>query len=111
MQTRSLTHINDIVEGFYLAGSLDVGYDGTALAGASFNLGSLQEVSMRELAAAVNRTVGSLAVDCVLAEGYPGDSRRRLPDIESAMRALGWSPTIALDEGLAMVWDELQTGP
>ena len=111
MQTRSLTHIDDIVEGFYLAGSLDVGCDGTALAGASFNLGSLQEVSMRELAAAVNQTVGSLAVDCVLAEGYPGDSRRRLPDIESAMRALGWSPTIALDEGLAMVWDELQTGP
>ena len=111
MQTRSLTHIDDVVEGFYLAGSLEVGCDGKALAGASFNLGSLQEVSMRELAAAVNRTVGSMAVDCVLAEGYPGDSRRRLPDIESAKSALGWSPTIALDEGLAMVWDQLQTGP
>ena len=110
-QTRSLTHIDDIVDGFYLAGSLDVGCDGKALAGASFNLGSQQEVSMRELAGAVNRTVGSLAVDCVLSGGYPGDSKRRLPDIESARRALGWRPTIALDDGLSMVWDELQTGP
>ena len=110
-QTRSLTHIDDIVEGFYLAGSLDLGRDGTTLSGASFNLGSQEEVSMLELAARVNQTVGSLAVDCALAGGYPGDSKRRLPDIESAQKALGWSPKIPLDAGLAMVWQGLQTGP
>ena len=110
-QTRSLTHIDDIVEGFYLAGHLDVGHDGTSLSGGSFNLGSQEEVSMLELAASVNQIVGTLAVDCVLAGGYPGDSKRRLPNIESSQSALGWSPQITLDAGLAMVWEALQAGP
>jgi nucleoside-diphosphate-sugar epimerase len=110
-QTRSLTHIDDIVEGFYLAGYLDVGHDGTSLSGGSFNLGSQEEVSMLELAASVNQIVGTLAVDCVLAGGYPGDSKRRLPNIESSQSALGWSPTIMLDVGLEMVWEALQAGP
>ena len=110
-QTRSLTHIDDIVEGFYLAGHLDVGHDGTSLSGGSFNLGSQEEVSMLELAASVNQIVGTLAVDCVLAGGYPGDSKRRLPNIESSQSALGWSPQIMLDAGLAMVWEALQAGP
>ena len=110
-QTRSLTHIDDIVEGFYLAGDLDVGHDGTSLSGGSFNLGSQEEVSMLELAASVNQIVGTLAVDCVLAGGYPGDSKRRLPNIESSQSALGWSPTIMLDVGLEMVWEALQAGP
>jgi len=110
-QTRSLTHIDDIVEGFFLAGSLDVGVDGSLLSGGSFNLGSREEVSMLELASTVNRIVGSLAVDCVLTGGYPGDSKRRLPNIESSQTALGWSPKITLDDGLEMVWEGLQTGP
>jgi len=110
-QTRSLTHIDDIVEGFYLAGDLDIGHDGTSLSGGSFNLGSLEEVSMLELAASVNHIVGTLAVDCVLAGGYPGDSKRRLPNIQSAQNALGWSPKIMLEVGLAMVWEGLQAGP
>lgn len=110
-QTRSLTHIDDIVEGFYLAGFLDVGDDGTPLSGRSFNLGSQDEISMLELAATVNQIVGSLAVDCVLAGGYPGDSKRRVPNIESSQTALGWSPKITLDAGLGMVWEALQTGP
>ena len=110
-QTRSLTHIDDIVEGFYLAGCLDIGHDGTSLSGGSFNLGSQEELSMLELAASVNQIVGTLAVDCVLAGGYPGDSKRRLPNIESSQSALGWSPQITLDAGLAMVWEALQAGP
>ena len=110
-QTRSLTHIDDIIEGFFLAGSLDVGVDGTPLSGESFNLGSQEEVSMLDLASTVNRIVGSLAVDCVLTGGYPGDSKRRLPNIESSKTALGWSPKITLDVGLSMVWEGLQTGP
>jgi len=66
---------------------------------------------MLELAASVNQIVGTLAVDCVLAGGYPGDSKRRLPNIQSAQNALGWSPKIMLEVGLAMVWEGLQAGP
>lgn len=110
-QTRSMTYIDDVVEGFYLAGELDVGVDGSVLAGASFNIGATEEVSMRALAEAVNQTVGTMAVDMALGGGYPGDSQRRLPDITAATKALGWTPKVSLEQGLALTWKNLQTGP
>ena len=111
LQTRSFTHVDDLVDGFYLAGQLDLGVDGSSLAGASFNRGTTEEVALRELAEAVNRTVGTMAVDMVLGGGYPGDSNRRLPDVSNALTQLGWSPATTLEAGLAHVWSQLQTGP
>lgn len=110
-QTRSLTYIDDIVDGFYRAGQMDVALDGTSLSGRSFNVGSHEEVSIRSLAEAVNRTVGSMAVDCVLGGGYHGDSQRRLPDTSAAESLLGWSCKVSLEDGLQRVWDAFQTGP
>jgi nucleoside-diphosphate-sugar epimerase len=110
-QTRSLTYIDDIVEGFYRAGQMDVALDGSTLSGRSFNVGSHEEVSIRSLAEAVNRTVGSMAVDCVLGGGYFGDSKRRLPDTSAAEDLLGWSCIVSLEDGLQRVWNALQTGP
>ena len=110
-QTRSLTHIDDIVDGFYLAGQMDTALDGSSLCGRSFNVGSHEEVSIRSLAEAVNRTVGSMAVDCVLGGGYHGDSRRRLPDTSAAEELLGWSCEVSLERGLERVWKALQDGP
>ena len=110
-QTRSLTYIDDIVDGFYRAGQMDVALDGTSLSGRSFNVASHEEVSIRSLAEAVHRTVGSMAVDCVLGGGYHGDSQRRLPDTSAAESLLGWSCKVSLEDGLQRVWDAFQTGP
>ena len=110
-QTRSMTYIDDTVDGFYLAGALDEGLDGVRLAGRSFNIGSTEEVSMRFLAESVNKTVGTMAVDMVLGGGYPGDSKRRLPDISAALTSLGWAPRTSLEEGLGKVWAQLQHQP
>ena len=110
-QTRSLTHIDDIVDGFYRAGQMDAATDGSSLGGRSFNVGSIEEVSIRSLAEAINRTVGSLAVDCVLGGGYHGDSQRRLPDTSTAEQLLGWSCKVSLEDGLQRVWNALQAGP
>ena len=66
---------------------------------------------MRSLAEAVNQTVGTMAVDMVIGGGYPGDSQRRLPDISTATTALGWTPKVSLEQGLALTWKHLQTGP
>lgn len=110
-QTRSFTHIDDIVDGFYRAGHMEVALDGSPLRGCSFNLGSSEEVSIRSLAEAVNRTVGSMAVDFVLGGGYHGDSQRRLPDTDAAERLLGWSCQISLQDGLDQVWQSFQAGP
>ena len=110
-QTRCFTHISDIVEGFYLAGRMDKGLDGTDLSGAEFNLGSEEEFSVLSLANAINDTVGSQAVDIVLGGGYPGDSQRRVPDCKSASARLGWSSRLTLSEGLALMWANLQSTP
>lgn len=110
-QTRSFTHIDDIVDGFYKAGALDVGLDGASLRGACFNLGSTEEVSIRQLAEMINHTVASRAVDIALGGGYPGDNQRRVPDPQLARRQLGWESTISLEQGLAMMWQALRTQP
>lgn len=110
-QTRSLTHVDDLVEGFYLAGHLDRGIKGQEMRGAAFNLGSQEEVSMLTLAQAVNDVVGSQAVDIVFSEGYHGDSSRRLPDCSNALEYLGWRPSILLSDGLRTVWSRLKGQP
>ena len=110
-QTRSFTHLDDIVEGFYLAGELEHGINGESLSGSAFNLGSEEEVSMLDLAHCVNGVVGSQAVDIVLQGGYPGDSRRRLPSCEAAEQCVGWKCTVSLQDGLAGMWATLKAQP
>ncbi|MBL6743584.1 MAG: SDR family NAD(P)-dependent oxidoreductase [Candidatus Poseidonia sp.] len=110
-QTRSFTHIDDLVNGFYLAGHLDGGIEGQPLSGSSFNLGSEEEVNMLSLAQSINEVVGSQAVDIVLSEGYHGDSMRRLPNCTNAVSMLGWHPAISLKDGLISVWSGLQHQP
>ena len=91
-QTRSLCHVDDTVRG--LLALLDSAEPGPV------NIGNPHEVTMLELAELVRRLCGSaspiefrpLPVD---------DPRRRCPDISLAQRALGWSPQIPLEEGLA----------
>ena len=107
-QTRSFTWIDDIVDGFYLAGALDQGVDGSPLAGCSFNLGSTEEVSMLTLAHTINEVAGSLAVDIVMQGGYPGDSRRRVADCSEAERRLGWRCRRSLQDGLHAMWSSIQ---
>ena len=110
-QTRSFTHLDDIVEGFYLAGALDEGLDGSSLAGLAFNVGNTEETSVLGLAQAVNEVVGSKAVDIVLGGGYPGDAHRRVPACERAAVHLGWKAKTPLREGLRLMWARLQSLP
>ena len=99
-QTRSLCFVSDMVEGLVLL--LASGHTGP------FNLGNTHEVTMSELAEAVQDTVGN----------HPGvehrdlptdDPARRQPDTTLARKALGWAPAIDLSEGLAMTkeWFEV----
>jgi nucleoside-diphosphate-sugar epimerase len=110
-QTRSFTHLDDVVEGFYLAGALEVGQDGSRLAGSAFNIGSTEETTVLALAQAVNATVGSKAVDIVLGGGYHGDALRRVPACERALVQLGWVAKTSLEEGLRLMWARLHSTP
>ena len=111
-QTRSFSHIDDIVEGFVLAGSLEHSVDGVhSLAGCSFNIGSSQEVSIAELAQRIVKVTGAQETPMVGGEGYFGDSKRRVPDCTSAEQLLGWRCSVTLDAGLMRVWKELNPQP
>jgi UDP-glucose 4-epimerase len=76
--------------------------------GQVFNIGSTEEVTIRELAERVLRLVGSRSkiVYVPYEEAYaPGfeDMRRRVPSIEKISRLIGYTPSRTLDETLQRV--------
>lgn len=110
-QTRSLTWVDDIVRGIALSGRIDSCLEsGESLAGRSFNLGSIEEISMIDLGRAISHLVHERTnhlVEIQMAEGYPGDSTRRLPDLIDAKASLGWSAITTLDSGLRQTLDSM----
>ena len=107
-QTRSFTWVEEAVEGIRLAGELDVGIDGSNLAGAAFNLGNTEEVSITDLANLCLEITDSNSEIYHQEVGHPGDSRRRKPDISESERVLGWTPNQSLEQGLRSCWRWLQ---
>jgi len=90
-QTRSFCYVDDTVEG--LLRVLDSGETGP------FNVGNPEEHTMLELAEQVLRLTGSRST----IEHRPlpvDDPRRRRPDLARTTEALGWSPRVALEDGL-----------
>jgi nucleoside-diphosphate-sugar epimerase len=110
-QTRSLTWVDDIVRGIALSGRMDSCLEsGDSLAGRSFNLGSTEEISMIDLGKAISQLVHERSdrlVEIEMAEGYPGDSARRLPNLVDAKDSLGWSAITTLDSGLSQTLDSM----
>jgi UDP-glucuronate decarboxylase len=92
-QTRSFCYVDDLIEGFIRL------MDGPADFTGPVNLGNPKEFTIRELAERVVKLVGSQS----RLEFRPlpaDDPKQRRPDITLAKARLGWSPTVALDEGL-----------
>ena len=103
-QTRSFTWVEDIVNGTRIAGELDEGIDGSILAGAAFNLGNPEEISIDDLAKLCLEVTNSDSEIRHQEVGHPGDSRRRVPDITTSEQALGWSASVTLRQGLESCW-------
>ena len=102
-QSRCFTWIDDVVKGIKLAGDLDEGIDGSNLTGRSFNLGSTIETSILEL---VNlcRDVSGVNIEPIYVDSNPGDTSRRLPDVNESEQALGWSAEVSLKDGIERTW-------
>lgn len=97
-QTRSLCYVEDMVDGLVRLA------EAPGLAGEVFNLGNPDERTILELAEVVQRVAGRRAEIEFMA--LPEDDpTRRCPDITKATRLLGWSPQVALDEGLRRTWE------
>lgn len=92
-QTRSFCYVSDLIEG--LIALMETGDDVTG----PVNLGNPNEMTMIELAEQVLRLTGSGSE--LIHEPLPHDDPvQRRPDITLAGKVLGWSPKVALDDGL-----------
>ncbi len=111
-QTRSFTYVNDTVAGLLTALDAD-GADGEL-----FNVGSDEEITIADLARTVWRLVRPgeeprlefLPYDEIAGRPYE-DVRRRRPDT-AKLRALGWRPTVSLEDGLreTLAWQRTVRG-
>jgi UDP-glucuronate decarboxylase len=96
-QTRSFCYVTDLIEGF-------VRLMDSELDAAPVNLGNPDEHTIEELARRVIQLTGSSSK----LEHLPlptDDPVRRRPDIALARERLGWSPRVAIDDGLLATID------
>ncbi len=99
-QTRSFQYVSDLVAGLIaLMDGNDTG---------PINLGNPGEFTMLELAEKVKQVVNPKA-EIIFKENTQDDPSRRKPDISKAKKALGWEPTIKLEDGLLQMIDDFKT--
>ncbi len=93
-QTRSFCYVDDMIQG--LISLMET--DGSATG--PINLGNPGEFTIRELAEKVIELTGSRSR--LTFEPLPSDDpMQRCPDIGRAQTALGWTPRVSLEQGLA----------
>lgn len=106
-QTRSFSYVTDIVDGL-----LSI-LERPETSGQVFNLGSDEELTIKELAERVLELTGSnspvklIPYEHAYGPGYE-DTERRVPDISKAGRMLGFSPKWALDDVIRAVAADMQ---
>ena len=96
-QRRCFCHVSDVARGLAELMLTDDSH------GRVFNIGSTEEVSIKELAQRVRvkadspSEVSFISYDEAYEEGFE-DMARRIPDTSRIQELLGWEPTLTLDE-------------
>jgi len=91
-QTRDFVNVRDVALANYAAAQA------TGISGA-FNLGSGTQISINHLVALLRKCAG-LEFTARFGPPRPGDVRDSLADISKARTLLGFSPSVAMDQGL-----------
>lgn len=93
---RDLIYIDDVIDAWLQA------IGNAAALNATYNLGTGARTTVRELIDLLVRAAGeqSGTYPVTVADGTPGDVHGTVADITRIRRDLGWSPRVALDEGL-----------
>ena len=94
-QTRSFCYVSDLIEGILRLMATGADFTGPV------NLGNPDEFTMRQLAELVIQITGSRS-QLVFRPLPADDPRQRRPDIRLATDRLGWSPSVALRDGLQL---------
>jgi len=92
-QTRDFVFIDDVVRANLEAARTDS-------VGRSYNIGTGDSITIRELAEQIVEVTGSSS-DIVHTEGRSGDIRHSEADISRAESKLGYEPAVSLQDGLA----------
>lgn len=101
-QTRSFTYVGDVVRGLLAL------MDAPGAIGEVFNIGNTEEISIMDLARKVKALTGSssdivlIPYDQAYEAGFE-DMPRRVPALEKITAAVGYQPTVGLDEILQRV--------
>ena len=93
LQSRDFTFVENVVQGNLLAA------DAEGVAGLTMNVATGRSVTLLDLLAALNRSLG-LNIKPEFAAPRAGDVRESLADITVARHKLEFEPTISLQEGL-----------
>jgi UDP-glucuronate decarboxylase len=101
-QTRSFCYVSDLINGLekLMTSSEDVS--------GPINIGNPTEFTMVELANTIIKLTKSSS-KVVFKDLPQDDPKQRKPSIEKAASHLGWSPTVDLDEGLALTIEYFKT--
>lgn len=103
-QTRDFTYVDETAQGILQAALCDEAI------GATLNLGRGEETTINDLAQTIARICEASHSQIQYQGDRPGDVRRLLADQSRAQALLGWSPRIALSDGLQRLraWYEAQ---
>jgi UDP-glucuronate decarboxylase len=93
-QTRAFCYVDDLIGGLMRLMATSDEFTGP------INLGNPHEIAVRDLAERVIRLTGSRS-RTVFRPLPQDDPTQRCPDITLAQRALGWEPSVKLDDGLS----------
>lgn len=93
-QTRSFCYIDDLIEAMVRMMNSPEGFHGPV------NTGNPGEFTVKELAELVLRKLPSSTSKIIYRDLPADDPTKRRPDISLAKEKLGWSPMVALDQGL-----------
>ena len=104
VQTRTLTHVDDIAEGIVTAMSAPEGEN------EDFNISASRELTVAAIARLIWEACGndSRELEFEHLPSFEVDVQRRWPSVEKARRALGWEARVRLEDGIAQTVDWLR---
>jgi len=97
VQTRTLTHVDDIADGIVTAMASPAGEN------EDFNISADRELTVAAIARMIWEACGNQEADLEFAHlpTFAVDVQRRWPSVEKARRLLGWRARVPLEQGLA----------